>query len=329
MKEKNRYLNDFHIGKYFAGILIAAYLCLLPAGLCGQTAWYRRGSFFDISTIKALFAWDSHRAIAAGNGGTIILCLDGGKEWHSLSIRDKRAIDFKDIFFINADTGWVVGDFGQILKTENRARDWKLLYSDLETNLMTVRFFDIMNGIAAGNRNNEAVIFHTADGGETWSEQTFGNTNCFCDIAIVSEDIAYAAGNYGVIYKTTDRGDSWNPLNSGTLTNISDLFFLNASTGWAVGGLGLILKTTDSGKTWIIQSGETVEPLFSVCFTDPVHGWAAGDNGTLIFTGNGGKSWTHYPTRTRQCLVAVQFPKQRTGWVISSMGMVFRTLIPE
>jgi len=179
--------------------------------------------------------------------GVAFKTTDGGINWigRDLGI---NAGSWWSVFFINIDTGWVVGF-----------------------------------GVFGGQR-----IAKTTDSGETWLEQFTGGNNGLFDVYFIDENIGWTVGYGGSIFKTTDGGINWISQSSGTSSDLYSVHFADENTGWAVGVNGTILNTTDGGINWINQLSGTSSNLHSVNFADENTGWAVGENGTILKTINGG-----------------------------------------
>ncbi len=95
-----------------------------------------------------------------------------------------------EIFFLNADTGFVVG------------ANYSLFSS------------------------NVGAISRTKDGGITWDTVT--KTNYIPTIYFPSVNTGYCGGHDGTVFKTIDMGNSWNFAGSMTSQNdYSNCFFFN------------------------------------------------------------------------------------------------------
>jgi len=63
-------------------------------------------------------------------------------------------VKLNKVFFINSQTGWVVGDSGKILKTTNEGANWFSQNSNTNHTLVSVQFINESTGyIAGGNKN--------------------------------------------------------------------------------------------------------------------------------------------------------------------------------
>jgi photosystem II stability/assembly factor-like uncharacterized protein len=78
----------------------------------------------------------------------------------------------EDIFFVDANNGWAVGENGIVLHTTNGGNSWDIQTSGTEEKLLSVSFADSAVGWTAGGGLGVSVILHTADGGSTWEAQT-------------------------------------------------------------------------------------------------------------------------------------------------------------
>ena len=81
-----------------------------------------------------------------------------------------NSIDYSSVFFVNTDTGYVVGGNGTILKTINGGSDWTTQLSGTSNWLGSVYFTDGNTGYAAGSQE---TILKTDDGGTNWIKHTF------------------------------------------------------------------------------------------------------------------------------------------------------------
>ncbi len=215
------------------------------------------------------------------------------------------------IFFIDDNTGWMVGSNGFIKKTTNAGLDWVQQMSGISATLKAVEFTDEYNGWIVGE---SGLILKTTNGGEFWTPVISGTSQDLNTVKFISSSSGFVAGNSGVILKTTDAGITWILQSSGTGHSIFSIYFINTMTGWAACGdpgwpngsdSTIILKTIDGGVSWFSQSF-ALQPnegiyLNSIYFIDENTGWAAGAGGPsfpifgpafcIIKTTDGGNTW--------------------------------------
>ncbi|MCH8550424.1 MAG: hypothetical protein LAT62_00715 [Natronospirillum sp.] len=229
-----------------------------------------------------------------------------------------------DVFFVDENLGWAVGDTQPIgimgerqtllLKTEDGGDTWEEQGNgEFDRNLQTVFFLDSDTGWVAGGRslNQPPLLLHTQNGGTTWVEQAQPVTTdgTIFDIQFMDAELGWAVGGSitGVnrfLLRTTDGGDTWHEVYSvSDAQPFTSLSFVDANRGWAVGndsendGEDSYWYTTDGGLNW--QSGRTgigdVSNLLSkrfqrVQFVDENNGWLMSP-GIIMGTTNGGDDW--------------------------------------
>jgi photosystem II stability/assembly factor-like uncharacterized protein len=123
----------------------------------------------------------------------------------------------RDIFFTDANTGYVVGGYpGVILKTTDAGGHWVALNPGITEQLASIWFTDPNTGYAVGGNQTPAKLLKTTDAGNTWSLQEYGSWNRLYSVQFVTPSIGYTAGVVGTLLKTTNAGGSWFPLSAGT-----------------------------------------------------------------------------------------------------------------
>jgi photosystem II stability/assembly factor-like uncharacterized protein len=204
---------------------------------------------------------------------------------------------YAGVDFVDANTGWVVGDKGMILKTTDGGATWMLQDSKVSVLLYDV---DSFNGFQVWAVGAEGTILYTSDGGTTWTKQDSGQPPevGLTNVHTVGGNTAWVVGAGGLILKTIDGGTEWKKQTSNTTLGLSDVYFPNLFAGWAVGSNGTILKTEDGGDKWTKQTTRfrITATLIAVsaagcCNIAATHAWAVGEKGLILNTTNGGMNW--------------------------------------
>jgi len=229
--------------------------------------------------------------------GSIIRTTDAGISWRVQGWENW----FKSVFFINPDTGTVVGMnspwTGAIFRTTNGGAVWTPQDSGaLHPCFNGVFFADAEVGTTVGD---SGAILRTTNGGSTWVTQSSGTRRNLQDVFLISPDIGIVVGDSGTILGTTNGGAAWLPRASGSTRSLNSVSFPHSNVGTAVGDFGTILRTTDGGITWSPQVSGTTNDLNSVCFTDSSRGTAVGDGGTILHTADGGSGVWEEPVPSR------------------------------
>ncbi|MBK7856282.1 MAG: hypothetical protein IPJ79_16570 [Bacteroidetes bacterium] len=102
----------------------------------------------------------------------------------------------QSVVFTNANTGYVVGNGGVILKTINGGASWTQQTSGTSNDLFEASFLNEDTGYAVGYMG---TILKTTNGGINWLPQISGTTNQLSSVSFVDANTGYAAGGaFGV-----------------------------------------------------------------------------------------------------------------------------------
>lgn len=173
-------------------------------GLAGQVSpgWMAA----DFASQGAGVVAGPHGRLALVNGEQLTLPRVG-----SLGLRTLR-----DIALSGGGSGWLVGDGGLALRTENMGLVWES--KPLPEGVRQVCDFHAV--CARGKRvwvagEPGSVIWHSPDGGDSWEKQTTGQTVPVQAIHFVNDDRGCAVGALGLILRTEDGGESWQTARGG------------------------------------------------------------------------------------------------------------------
>lgn len=208
-------------------------------------------------------------------------------QWHPLATGVTN--DLYSVYFLDDDTGYVVGDNGTILKTTDGGTHWTLQNSGVTNNLFSVHFLSNNSGFAIGD---SGILLNTLDGGETWISK-YISQRYLSDITFTNNRIGFIVGNNSIL-RSADDGNNWTFCTSVAGGYIS---FPDANTGYEFSCSGL-KKTIDGGITWtFINSNNCLptEPMFNdIFFSDKNTGYIVGGGdhyGLITKTTDGGISW--------------------------------------
>lgn len=248
------------------------------------------------------FFVNSQKGYAGGHYGHLRYTSDAGTTWTELS--PGVSYNFWEIFFLDENRGWIAGGresgFNQdpiryIIQTMDGGVNWNTqLYDVDEPQLFAIHFCDANNGYAVGDAGS---IFHTTDGGATWTEQSSGTLAHLRGVYATSPDTAWVVGQEMLLLRTTNGGTTWDSVHTGSPYSFSKIQFVDGETGYIAGGNisnGMILHTSDGGQTWNPQNTGNAKFLYSLYFTDPDTGYAVGYDGTIIHTTTGGMGIAEY-----------------------------------
>ena len=197
------------------------------------------------------------------------------------------------VYFVDAFTGWVVGELGIVFKSVDGGATWTSQPSGSMSDLLAVHFLDASTGWAVGKIG---TVLKSVDGGATWTPQQSGSRADLTGVQFVDTNTGWVVGG-GIMRKTVDGGATWKPQTIDTSEGVYALHYVDANRGWAVGSRGLMAKTVDGGATWTIQVRpyDGAATFDNVFFVDDSFGYASGMKSggyrTACRTTEGGADW--------------------------------------
>lgn len=176
---------------------------------------------------------DGNVAWAAGNGNNVRMSSDGGKTWAEKSSANIGSI-LSYIDFVDDKSGWVANLYG-LEATSDGAQTWTEIA--LPENAKSIAAICLRTPECGYLMTHGGLLFTTADGGATWSEQ---------DLKLADYNVADLKGNAGLTQKTVALADiSFSSENDGTIV------FAGMVPGQ--GFIVVCLVTADGGATWESQ----------------------------------------------------------------------------
>ena len=202
-----------------------------------------------------------------------------------------RKTKFTGVQFIG-QRGWIIGNGGIMLTTENRGKTWNLRRWGTFS-LNDFRMISTDHGFAIGD---SGILLETIDGAKTWSAWGRGDLTVNLNSISFKGDTGIITANRGTILITTDGGKTWGSreISAARKRNqtmdINKAIFTSNDSLWLVGDSGLILYSSDGGKNWETRKFQDKDYTTGYFSSDKT-GYIAGEKGQVIFTDNGGESW--------------------------------------
>jgi len=166
----------------------------------GGVTWSQEN---DAVSGNAIHFEDMYTGWAASTN--VIKTTNGGANWYEQPTG--LSSNMWSIFFVSAQTGWLVGDGGSIIKTTDGGNLWIPQNSGISNTLNSVFFRNSSLGWVCGNAGQ---ILKTTDGGNNWINQPSSVTVDLNSISFQSDLIGYVVGDSGKVLKTTNGGISIN-----------------------------------------------------------------------------------------------------------------------
>ncbi|MBK8947235.1 MAG: hypothetical protein IPM32_18495 [Ignavibacteriae bacterium] len=179
-------------------------------------------------------------------------------------------IDFQDIYFVDENHGWAVGerwgeDFGRgmIVHTSDGGINWEIQYDTMSTERFNMIFFksirmkNTQEGWALGgdyfDNFSPTFIYKTVDGGKVWNKSS-SIDRVGCNLEIANIDTLWIDG-YGIgpLSTSTDGGLTWMTYKN-EYKYIGKISPISGAIGWAFfndinnQNRSALLYTYDRGK---------------------------------------------------------------------------------
>jgi photosystem II stability/assembly factor-like uncharacterized protein len=190
-------------------ILLVGGRGILRSGDGGQT--FTRVRTRIVSAARLFNADRAGGRIFAYGSKNIVASSDGGRRWKKV-LRPRKAL-LATLDFVDARTGFVLGQDGQVFKTRNGGRRWSDLSGVGSDDATGMSFSSPARGYLALSRfgdDRSGYLLRTTDGGRTWRPQLVGSAAPTPEglVATGSEDAFLLAGSSLLLFTTSggDRG---------------------------------------------------------------------------------------------------------------------------
>ncbi|MCA9267639.1 MAG: hypothetical protein KDA41_04180, partial [Planctomycetales bacterium] len=159
---------------------------------------------------------DAHSGAVAGRDGAMAVATINGtiaSRTPSIGLRAAR-----DLQLVGETGGWLVGDGGLVMTTEDGGLSWQLPAAPIPTAVR--QQFDLTAVAVVGSHvwavgSPGTLALHSPDGGRHWAAHPTGQSLPLCDVHFVDAQVGYAVGSLGTILATRDGGQSWRRQRAG------------------------------------------------------------------------------------------------------------------
>lgn len=254
------------------------------------------------------------------NFAPILFSEDGGVSWQRKGMKQivLEGINLTDVWAVNENTIWAIGDKSSIFKSTDKGNTWKRInLGDIvsDINFMNIFVFDKSKIWVSGDKG---TIVHSSDNGINWvnlCEDRFVDY-AFQGVCAITKDVVYAVGGHqehddGFIIRTLDGGKSWEVINPAQNFNINRWIGAasNKNTILIYGSKSHYILSSDNGHSWkndsipSIGGGGGAPDINNLKLLDYQTWWCAMDLNTIAYTFDSGKSWTIQESGTSGCFM--------------------------
>jgi len=227
------------------------------------------------------------RLVAGGEHGVIIVSDDDGAQWRQVASPVDVTID--QIRFADARTGWAIGDFGVVLKTQDGGLSWTKQLDGVQAAQLMLSSAE---QVAAANPADPIAAKHVRHARLFVAD---GPDKPFFLMQIFDAAHVRIYGAYGMVFETLDGGAHWADWSS----HIDDPGYLHpyglvdqAGTVLIAGEQGMLLSGPDAGPIKPMSASPYAGSFFGLLRT-PHEGLVAyGLVGTVYQSPDFGVTWS-------------------------------------
>ncbi len=230
------------------------------------------GTVYDIQYVTTSSGY------ALNSKGVLVKTIDN---WVSNSNIDFYAPDYYGFYFLDMDTGWIVGVNGVIKKTTNGGSSWTTQTTNTTTALVAIHFADSNTGWAVGV---SGAILYTSNGGTTWTAQNSGVTATLYDVFGIDSSTVWAVGTGGTILSYVNAL----PYPTSAQTLVSSKFDSTDSSNILSSIQWTSSTPANTSAKFQIRTASTADGLDSASWCGPDDGVGGSCSSSTYFTNSAG-----------------------------------------
>jgi photosystem II stability/assembly factor-like uncharacterized protein len=251
------------------------------------------------------------RLIAVGERGHILLSGDSGKSWTQVAV--PVSVTLTAACFPTAETGWVVGHDGVVLRSDDGGHTWrKQLDGRVINRLMREKITRVIEmarkRLDRAEPDRRARLEYRLESLEFFLDDiemavAEGPTRPLMDLWFRNEREGIVVGAFGAILSTVDGGESWVPLLD-RIDNPDGFHYYGicrcGDALYIAGEAGMLFRSDDWGRHWQRLQSPYEGTFFGIAGSgDGAMVAAYGLRGSLFLSHDQGKTWTAAPNRNR------------------------------
>lgn len=351
----------------------------------GGKTWTRQKSprhpprhLFSVHAIDANTAW------AVGDWGSRYVTRDGGETWEDDSFlvdekhptfqylsdeeleafeRGEKVYDdvyLNDVFFLDAERGWISAEYGLIYYTWDGGQAWEkgeirgdvafdpVPFAPLEGDVAREHWdalfeaAEILNGKSYLRVRLEGFLTpaeYARTGDTTLADERCQSVSDFFEGEGVSQDRIRCENPTPFDQESVDMeeftGSKLRDRPNVAIRVIEtpflfDVKFTDPQNGLIAGLGGVILQSADGGATWFYRNSESIQALYAIGRGQGA-AWAVGERGLHRRSLDGGESWTSVDDSFQErfeffgFMRDLVFPTPDRGWIVGQGGFVLRS----
>ncbi|MFA3781828.1 protein kinase [Melioribacteraceae bacterium 4301-Me] len=230
-------------------------------------------------TFHDAYFFQNGKSFIIGDSATLIYSRDFLKSFQTLSVNAAANYSFFRIKFIDKNVGFICGDKGLILRTEDGGFNWYKVETNSKDLLFDIGFADKSTGFAIG-WNGE--ILKSNDRGNTWTSIEKVTDDYLKSIDFNKNGYGLIVGGGGTIIRTKDYGNSWEKNKIDIDGGLQKVQYISDDNVLALGVKGMLLFSNSKGETWQKVNTGVFSKLNSMTVNPSGHVFIVGTGGTIL-----------------------------------------------
>lgn len=227
--------------------------------------------------------------------------------------------NLKSICFIDDYNGYIVGDSGTVLQTNDGGINWKKNSVTFSNNFNSAIYNDERIFIVGSS----GFVGYITTNSKQLNKIDVPTTESLFKIYFVNNNTGFIVGSNGIILKTDDGGLTWNKKPNNISENLFSINFADKKNGIIAGWNSTILKTSDEGNSWYQNKVNFSTYLKDILFVNEFLGFIVGGEGLILRTENGGDDWDEVTIDSESGLYKISFDTNGEGIILSNSGEIF------
>lgn len=244
------------------------------------------------------------------NYATIVYSANGGETWirQGANSAALEGVNLSDVWAIDENIVWAVGNDNAIIKTANGGQDWQSLQSPQKSTYIELNSISIVGSDNIWISGSDGLVYNSTDAGSTWANKSSPVlANTFLQgIHAINNNIVYVTGHRvpgeeGIIARTLDAGQTWDSIvlpNDFQKHEWIGVKAIDENNVVVYGGISYYTYTTDGGLSWTNDSvpgtgggGPGGSDINCLKMLDVNTWWGAFDLDNIFITEDAGNNW--------------------------------------
>nr|WP_315392642.1 YCF48-related protein [uncultured Duganella sp.] len=266
-------------------------------------SWRQVATPVQVSLTAVRFA-NERAGWAVGHLGVVLHTADGGQTWRkqldgieaaelalraATTPREKAAAEhlradgpdkpFLDLYFQDANTGFILGAYNLLLRTADGGKTWTP-WQGRVPNPKSLHLYGM--GAAGGALylvGEQGSLFRSLDGGDSFEALASPYKGSYFGLVTARGGEVVVFGLRGTAYWSGDKGDSWRPVDTGTQQTLSAGIELGDGRLALLSQGGDVLLSADGGRSFARQANPQPSPAAALVQADDRHLVVAGLRG--------------------------------------------------